>query len=69
MKIKVNGVLFEIVLSFSGSLVPWHAEAHRLFDFDNDNGNYTSIITDVVASGTTPDTALQAIALELSEVY
>lgn len=65
MKLKINGVLFEVVLSFvtPGSLAPWQAEAVRRIDPHEDEFFVT------VASGTTPDTAITALALELSEVY
>ncbi len=67
MKLKVNGKHFNVLFTFlpEGSLLPWQAEAYVLpalshHEFD---------IPDIVVSGTTPDTALQALALELSEVY
>ncbi len=70
MKMKVNGVMFEIVLSFAspGSVAPWQAEAYK-YECDAGGNLHPSGFLDLVSSGTTPDTALQAIALELSEIY
>lgn len=72
MKLKVNGHLFEIVLSFStpGTLAPWQAEAYLKVGTRAWEGeNLDAIVPDLVSSGTTPDTALTAVALELSEIY
>ena len=72
MKMKVNGRIFEIVLSFAapGSVAPWQAEA---YDVTADSGaldawTIQNTVPDLVSSGTTVDEALSAIGIELSEV-
>ena len=68
MKIQIRSKRFEIEMCFMpGNVLPWQANGYRITHCGARWGE--SGEPQAVASGTTPDTALQAIALELSEAY
>ena len=56
MKLRINGVLFDIVLTFlsPGTGTPWQAEAYRPDEYVEVISGVEDRVPEVVASGTTP---------------
>lgn len=68
MKIKVDGVLYEIVLAFGSesALAPWDAEAYS-YEYVSGVRTIGELVAD--ASGATFYDAVQAVITEITEVY